>query len=355
MAERKIRERHVVIDWSDVKHKFLAVVAEGKEWKGVNKHHHTVGKMVQAGRGNPYGPPKCKHRCKAASFESSHCEHMRVKFEEKWNQQTKKYEQIRIPRCEYCVWAGDRHWDGGSYGQTCDNLRHGYRAPEFEHSAEYVPLGQKKRPSWSEEPDGDLDIGRLYGGYDNFYMIPADDEKKPGIRVMIEFAFACGVSNATIEQYGAWVAGLLGALEQTGYDMEVDMWIPLDSLFVGKGQNDDDYYGGGMRDNVLVRVKRQNEVSDFTEWSALFGPTGYRHLGFCAKLVAGDKIGLKCSSGLGTTLGGKGWDLEYDTAESILKIRVDQRGHGMYGGDAFPRDRLNAQAVELGLLPEAVH
>ena len=111
------------------------------------------------------------------------------------------------------------------------------------------------------------------------------------------------------------MAGLLGRWSPTGYDLEVDMWIPLDGLFqAGAGR----LYG--KRDNVLIRVKRPNEVSDFTEWSALFAPTGYRHLGFCAKLVAGDKIGLVCSSGLGMTLGGTGL------------------GAGVRPGDSHPED-----------------
>lgn len=348
MAQQKIKERHVVIDWSDVKWKFLQVVGEGKPWIGVNKSHGTAMEFARAGEGNPYGPPKCKHRCSVVTGTGRHCPHMRSKREEKWNPETKRYEYIRTPPCEYCAWKAPINWTGGSLGETLDNVRNGYRAPEFIHSAAYVPLAPKKRPTWNEEPDGDLEMSRLYGGYDDYYLVPADVEKKPGIRVLIEFAFACGVSNSVIEQYGAWVAGLLGALEQTGYDLEVDMWIPLDGLFVDGGND----YGGGIRDNVLVRVKRQNEVSDFTEWSALFAPTGYRHLGFCAKMVAGDKIKKRCSSGLGMTLGGQGWNLEYDPEDSILKIRVDQRGAGQYGGNTFPKDTLNAKAVELGLIPD---
>src|SRR4051812_24790330 len=169
---QNIRERHVVIDWSDVKHKFLQVVAEGRPWKGANENHHTVRKMVEAGQGDLDGPKKCKHRCKAVEFKSSHCEHMRSKDERKFNEKTKEYEFITTDPCEYCVWAGERQWDGGSYGQTCNWVRNGFRAPEFEHSAEYVPLGQKKRPSWSEEPDGDLEMSRLYGGYDDYFLVP---------------------------------------------------------------------------------------------------------------------------------------------------------------------------------------
>lgn len=355
MAQRNTNERHVVIDWSDVKHKFLQVVGEGKPWKGPNKSHSTARGFEEQGKGNPYGPPKCKHRCKVVTFEASHCPHQRRKSESVWNPQQRKdaegnwvggYDTVYTEPCAYCVWARGRIWEGGSHGETLDNLRNGYRAPEFAHSAAYVPMAPKKRPTWSDEPDGDMDMSRLYGGYDEYYMTPAEEEKKPGIRVMIEFAFACGVSNSVIEQYGAWVAGLLGALEMTGYDLEVDMWIPLDGLFSDRD------YGEGNRDNVLIRVKRPNEVSDFTEWSALFAPTGYRHLGFCAKMVAGDKIGIKCSGGLGSTLGGQTWGLEYDTENSILKIRVDQRGSGLYGGNKFPTEALNKQAVELGLIPE---
>lgn len=338
-----------MIDWSDVKQRFLSVVADGKEWPGVNASHHTAIGFVEAGKGSLTGPPKCKHSCKVVKFEANSCPHIRDKSEQYYDEQERRYRTRIIPACKYCQWARQWHWTGGHYGNTVDNLRNGYRAPEFVHSAAYVPMSPRKRPSWHDEPEGDLDVGRLYGGYDSAYLVPAEQEKKPGLRVMIEFAFACGVANKTIEQYGAWVAGLLGALESSGYDLMVDMWIPLDGLFIGK--NREDYYSD-KRDNVLIRVKRSNEVSDFTEWSALFAPTGYRHLGFCAKMVAGDKIGEVCDSGLGTTLGGYTWGLEYDKEESILKIRVDQRGADMYGGDKFPKDRLNEQAKKLGLIPE---
>lgn len=293
MAAATRKERNIVLDWSDVKHKFLKVVGDGKPWdekdEGLTNKHHRV----------------------AYRFSQYH----HAPYEED-------------------------SFVGGTPAQTLGWVRDGYYAPEFAHSAAYVPMAQKKRPTWSEEPEGDIDLARLYGGYDDPYMVPADQERKPGIRVMIEYAFACGVSSKTIEQYGAWVAGLLGSLESSGYDLTVDLWIPLDQLFQGIPG----------RSNILIRVKRENEVSDFTEWSAIFAPTGYRHLGFISKLVAGDKIKKHTSDSLGRTIGGKSWGLDYDKENSILKINVDQRGHHMYGGDAFPKDRLNEQAKKLGLI-----
>lgn len=338
------KETHVVIDWSDVKREFLKI-ADGQPMVGPNSSHRSYNEWVRKAK-DAYGPPKCKHQCKVAKGDLSgdlygdNCPHLRRKRE--FNHQTQEYEYVEP--CAYCKWMSGHAWDGGPIGNTFEYLRNGYRAPEFEHSAAYVPMADAKHPRWAEEPDGEIDLGRLYGGYDEFYLVPADEEKKPGVRVMIEFAFACGVSSKTIEKYGAWCAGLLGALEATGYDLTVDMWTPLDNLFSGVPG----------RHNVLTRVKRENEVSDFTEWSALFSPTGYRHLGFMAKLVAGNKIGHTCNGSLGTTLGGFTWGLDYDKEESILKIRVDQRGSDRYGGDSFPVERLNEQAVALGLIPEAV-
>lgn len=346
-SKYQVKQLHVMVEWGEVKQKFLEVVADGKPWKGINASHGTASGFVTAGKSDLFGPAKCTHKCKLGS----RCAHSQDQSKRRWDDNMKQFTYDTIPACPWCKWSAAQHyaieWEGGTHGQTVQYLRDGYRAPEFIHSAAYVPMAAKKRPTWADEPDGDLDLGRLYGGYDTPYMVPAEQEKKPGLRVMVEFAFAAGVDSSTIEQYGAWVAGLLGALESTGYDLTVDMWIDLDGLFVG-------VKNGATRHNVLVRVKRPNEVSDFTEWSALFGPTGYRHLGFCAKLVAGDKLGYRCSGGLGMTLGGQTWGLDYDKDESILKITVDQRGHGMFGGDAFPKDKLNAAAVEIGLIPEAV-
>lgn len=318
------KERHIVIEWSDVKERFLEVVAEGKPWprNKANASHHHAGDMQKASN-HLYAPPKCSKK-----RELGHSEY-------------------RCPECRaYNVWQaeyGKDSWAGGSFGDSVKYLREGYFAEEFAHSAEYVALATKKRPTWAEEPDGDLDLSRLYGGFDDYYLVPSEQEKKPGLRVMIEFAFACGVDAKTIEKYGAWVAGLLGSLESSGYDLTVDLWIPLDGLFVDSK---------GRRDNVLIRVKRENEVSDFTEWSGIFSPAGYRHIGFCAKLVAGDKVNTRAVDHLGTTLVSQ-WGLDYDKENSILKIHCDQRGHGMYGGNAFPTDSLNKKAVEIGLIPEA--
>jgi hypothetical protein len=280
------KHRNVIISWSDVKDRVMGMLERGDQWDSQPAMDWTL----QAMHRSPY--------------------------QKTWN-------------------TGDNYAPAHLLGW----LREGFRAPEFANSAEYVPSALQHRATWSEE-DGDIDIGRLYGGHDEFMLGMAERETKPGVRVQIEFAFACGVEGKCIAEYGAWVAGLLGAMEQYGFDMVVDVWIPLDSLYQGDR---------ATRSNVLVRVKQANEVSDFTEWSAIFSPAGYRTLGFSAKCVAGDKIGKTAVSNLGTTIGGKTWGLEYDKDESVVRITVNQRA---YAGEAFPAAKLTKQAIEAGLIPD---
>lgn len=281
-------QRNLVLQWTDVKQKVLGIIGENKPWGDGPNHRH-----------------------------SHYLNRLRGLAKDPYTKNT---------------------WEGGSGAQTLDWLRNGYRAKEFLHSAAYVPMGKKPRPKWGDE-DGEVDPGRLMGGFDDFMLDRADVEKKPGLRVMIEFGFSAGLKAQVIRDYGAWVAGLLGALEATGYDLTVDIWVNLNNL-----------YGGDLnvRTNLLIRVKNQNEVMDFTDWSALFAPTGYRHIIFTAKLMGGDKIGKLATSGLGSCVGGKTWGLSYDKESSTLKITVDQLG---YHTLAIPE--LNKQAVELGLIPSA--
>lgn len=255
---------------------------------------------------------------------------------ENWPTQPVMNEKLRnLHRDPY---AQDQ-WEGGSGAETLQYLREGFRAPEFLNAAEYVPTAQKTRNVWNEE-DGDVDSGKLLAGDDDFFLGAQKRLSKPGLRVQIEFAFAWSVNAKVIQEYGAWCAGFLGALESEGFDLVVDMWIPLDNLYVGDRD---------VRSNVLIRVKRPNEVSDFTEWSALFGPTGYRQLGFTAKCVAGDKIGKQAVSWLGTTIGGKSWGVEYDVQDALVMITANQRAGG---SERLPKDKLNREAIEAGLLPD---
>ena len=125
-------------------------------------------------------------------------------------------------------------WEGGSPADTCNYLRNGYHAETFAHSAEYAAISVRNRFAYNEE-EGEIDIDRVLDGQDAIYLNREERESRPGLRLMIEFAFVHDMPAKVISQYGAWVASLIQSLEATGYDLVVDVWINLNSLFKGDG------------------------------------------------------------------------------------------------------------------------
>ena len=172
---------------------------------------------------------------------------------------------------------------------ACDWVANGFHSSSFENIAERVPTGMQRRAAWNEE-DGDIEISRLYGGYDDFYLGMDERIAKPGVRIQFGFAFNCGVSNAIIAQYGAWIMALIAGMEANGFDMTVDAMMSVTELFQGERN---------VKSHVLLRVKREGEVSDPAEWSVLFSPIGFRVLGFTAYNCAGDKLNKQCQYNLG--------------------------------------------------------
>jgi hypothetical protein len=76
---------------------------------------------------------------------------------------------------------------------------------------------------------------------------------------------------------------------------------------------------------------------DFTEFSPLFSPTGFRFLFFTMFGMAMDRLGYKISQGLGRGIGRK-FDVVYDPETSILDIQTNA------SADHFPRRGNDEQA-----------
>ena len=277
---------------------------------------------------------------------------------------------------EQLTWnmSSPQHWVGNYVDEHGDHktatgfdimnwVDYGFYSSAFENLAARSPVGLQHRATWNEE-EGDVEISRLYGGWDDYMLGAVRQPGKPGIRIQFEYAFACGVPNETIAGYGTWLMKLITGMEQQGFDLTIDAWICLDDLFRGdeggyqkrrRGRGWQYLYNypilPGIRSNVLVRVKNIGEASDPTEWSVLFSPAGYRVCGFAAKGVAGDKINKQTTRGLGMTIGGKDWDLKYDEEKSTVTVFCNQQaGYGY--GHAFPEETLTKKAIEAKLLPD---
>lgn len=292
-------ERFIVIEWADVKRKYYECVRQGKYWGSQEK---AMGKNL--------------YKIWLIDIQQSYLD------------------QLGGP-------SYDRKFFINNGNEMLDFLDNGYHVPEFEHSADYVTIAERYANAWNSEGDGEADVGRMIGGWDDFYIGSAKKEKKPGLRVQIEYSFAHYIGRGVLAEYGTWISGLLGSLVHSGYDLEVDIWIPLTNLFTNE---EDDFYP--RKTNTLIRVKRTNELLDFSEWSALFSPGGFRHLGLTALCVAGDKIHKTVAQDCGTTVGGN-WNLQYDRQDATVRIMVNSQKKS-----SMPRETLNKQAIKIGLLPD---
>jgi hypothetical protein len=218
-------------------------------------------------------------------------------------------------------------------------VRNGFRSKSFNSIAERMPMGLQHRPTWNEE-EGDIDVGRLYGGFDDYMMGPVEQKAKPGIRIQFGFCFSCGVSNEIIAEYGAFIMALIAGMESEGFELTVDALIAVRDPFVGEN---------GVTNNLLVRVKRAGEASDSLNWSVLFSPVGFRVLGFEAICMAGDRLGKATNGHLGYPATGHKWDLTYDHETSTVTIMCNSSA---YSGEQVPAEALLKKAVDEGLLPE---
>lgn len=191
-------------------------------------------------------------------------------------------------------------------------VQNGFTSPEFPISDEYTPHREDRRMIFSDE--GELDLTLAWSGHDFPYLSWETIPKKPGIRIVAQFQFSASVKSKVITEYGAWLAGILSGLESQGYDIELDLACLVSKLYTNSSY--------GSEETVLVRVKRENELTDFSEWSALFSPGGFRMLFFTALALAGDKSGRKVNGSLGIPRAHK-FDAQYETDTATLTISTN--------------------------------
>jgi hypothetical protein len=225
-------------------------------------------------------------------------------------------------------------WEGGSGNFTVGVLRHGFKADAFRSAAKRMPEASTRRSRFNQT-SGRPSAARVAAGDPNLFKRRQRVDRKPGIRVKIQCGFSASMSVDQIADYGASVAALLKTLQNQGFDMTIDLWIALDGLFSDRPNR-------GQRENVYVRVKKQGERADFTEWSGIFGPTGYRHLTFTAKCVAADQIGQRATGTLGKCIASD-WGVSYDRKTNEVEITASQFG-------TFNAENFKQQASEAGLI-----
>jgi hypothetical protein len=218
-----------------------------------------------------------------------------------------------------------RGWIGATRDEVRKWLRDG-----FKHEGLKVkstdPYERSFKTRWNDW-DGDPDLGRAVAGFDRYMFGRTKTTAKPALTVNFEYYFSAAFSIDLITQYGAWLAQLFGALEQRQYSLEVNAVA---------GINRD-----STRGRVELQVKKHGERSDYTDWSAIFSPAGYRIIMFGAIVRACELAGVTANSGLGGAFNSRP-GVTYDEANHTLNITC--------GNMSFNKHKLDADLIATGLL-----
>jgi hypothetical protein len=216
---------------------------------------------------------------------------------------------------------GERNsWNGCTADEMAGWLRSGFESPEFPIGDSYIPKAESRRMVFGEE--GELDLTLAWSGHDYPYLSWETRKSKPGLRMLCEFGFSGAISDELIAKYGAWIMGILEGLSTRGYDIELDI------RFTTHEQNSAVRGNGLRRDmsnihSTIIRVKRENELTDLSDFSALFSPGGYRILMFLATALAADKLNAQLDGGIGSCVS-KETSVDYNAETATLDIWANQ-------------------------------
>jgi hypothetical protein len=194
-------------------------------------------------------------------------------------------------------------------------LNSGYQVPGLQNPpADLMPTRKRRRLLLKDE--GELQLDLAFSGHDYPFLEWERRERKPGLRVNVQMNFAWIVPQAVIAEYQKWVASLLYTLEEIGFDLEVNTSMICESLFTNSKSR--------KAHSLNIRVKRENEASDFSQWSAMFSPGGLRHLFFLGVLIANDRRGYEAPMHMGLNDRNSTWKLEYSPEDRTLYVKAAQ-------------------------------
>lgn len=202
-------------------------------------------------------------------------------------------------------------WHGCSLHEMNEWISSGYHVPGLSEVSSLIPTKPRRKLVFGEEGD-ELLLELAYAGSDEPYVSWEKRSAKPGLSIEIGMVFNAAIPAETISQYQRWIARMLQTFDENHVDMEVVLSI---------GENGADSYQKNRITDTRIRVKKAGEASDFSAWSAMFSPGGFRMLGIMAIGLHVDREHLgTLSSGYGMPVPHGDWDVLYDEERNVLKI-----------------------------------
>jgi len=227
-------------------------------------------------------------------------------------------------------------WSGVSLGQLERWLTQGYQTESIHGLSEFVPpIREKRKLRFTEEGD-EFHFDLAASGVDNYMSEWTKREAIPGVAIEAGIMFSGSVDSVVVGAYNTWICKIAYSLESAGIDCQITLDFPSWNL---GGRGSSRSAGSGKLYHNIVRVKRENEASDFLSWSAMLSPAALRNFGFCLGDLHCEsrKEEISWSFGRGVPER-RSWKCEYDADRRVIRIQnayMDSR--------SFPADDMTRQ------------
>jgi len=203
------------------------------------------------------------------------------------------------------------NWTGATNAETLNWLQNGYMVPGLDGvDSTLIPGAPKRKLRFAEEGDEML-IDLAWSGVDEHFITWDKRMTKPSLQVKISVSFSSIIPFRIVNSYQSWVARMLQTIDSFGLDMQVDLIAP------GTHQLNND----PGKHTAVIRVKESGEANDFSNWSPMFSPAGYRHLTFLAIVKSADVLNIPVAMGLGKVIDANEWTVVYDKETNVLTVK----------------------------------
>jgi len=219
-------------------------------------------------------------------------------------------------------------WRGYGKNDLSRWIERGFSLPGLDMTNPLIPIREKRRLIFAEEGE-ELHLDLAYSGIDEHFSLWTKRETIPGLAIRINHSFASSMSANVVNAYFSWLCRALYALETSGVDCDVTMVNSVNELWGA--------WGSEKRTNTVIRVKRENEATDFSSWSPMLSPASLRSLGFVAMCLHGDAAGQTVNASLGSP---KSHSFSVKWNEETRLLEIDCTPHGIY---EFPETDMTAQ------------
>lgn len=212
-------------------------------------------------------------------------------------------------------YLGRESFSGATDSQIKRWLTDGFQTDAIKGLAEFIPpIREKRRLKFTEEGD-EFHIDLAWSGADEYMSEWTKREVIPGVAIEASIMFAGSVPAKTVAAYNVWICKTAYSLEAAGVDCQVTLDFPSRNLF------ERDTNRGQLVHNI-VRVKKENETSDFLSWSPMLSPAALRVFGFSLGCVHADAAGKTVTHSFGNGIHeSTKWAVEYDEDRRVIQIK----------------------------------